>query len=262
MNKFFLEVQKNPVLGVNRKHDLYFFAECARLAYQPVHVVQKQLKAIGFTTIKFYDVEGAQVFCAANKENVVLAFRGTQPSQMGDVWADINFIPTKQKDGEGWVHQGFRNEVLKVESLIEKWIKRHDHKNVFVCGHSLGGAMATVFTGRHEKIINKLFTYGSPRVGNKMFCNLLVTEHNRVVNNNDVVPSVPPAIGFQHHGTKEYINFEGNLVERFSQAENWADFFKGIWAALKKGQLFDGLYDHGMDNYCNYLREEHKKCGG
>lgn len=261
--EFFLLLNKNEVLGEIEKKDLYFFAECSRLVYSAEEVIVANLKKIGFTSVKFFDIDGAQVMCGANKNTAVIAFRGTQPTQMSDVWADLNFLPTKQRDGEGIVHLGFRNEVLKLEENIMKWVAKHAEKTVYCCGHSLGGAMATLFTGRHEDIVNKVFTYGSPRVGSGKFVKMLVTPHLRVVNNNDIVPSVPPALfGFRHDGEKRYLNFEGALVDNFTVAQDWKDYLKGIWTAIKKGEWFDAVRDHSMEKYCGYLREEYKKCIG
>lgn len=260
--EFFDLLKKNEPIGENEVRDMYFFAECARLAYASEDTIVSNMKKIGFTTVKFFDIDGAQVVCAANKKDVVISFRGTEPSQFSDVVADINFLPTKQKHGEGFVHVGFRDEVLKLEENILKWVDKHKEKNVYCCGHSLGGAMATLFTGRHEDFVNKIFTYGSPRVGSGKFVKLLVTPHCRVVNNNDIVPSVPPAIGFRHHGDKKYLNFTGQLVQNYTWRQNWTDYLRGIWTAIKKGEWFDSVRDHSMEKYSGYLKEEYKKCIG
>lgn len=261
--QFFELLNKNEILGENEIKDMYFFAECARLAYCDEATIKSQMKNAGYTSVKLIDIDGAQVMCAANKTTAVIGFRGTEPTQFSDVVADINFLPTRQKDGEGIVHLGFRDEVLKVEEEIMKWVARHSKKDVYCCGHSLGGAMATLFTGRHEDIVKKIFTYGSPRVGSGKFVRLLVTPHCRTVNNNDIVPRVPPAlVGFRHDGQEKYINFKGELVSNYTFMQDLGDLFKGIWTAIKKGEWFDSVRDHSMDNYCGYLREEYRKCIG
>ena len=33
------------------------------------------------------------------------------------------------------------------------------------------------------------------------------------------------------------------------------DKFRGKWTALRKGQPFDGLYDHSMENYTKYTKD-------
>ena len=52
----------------------YFFAECSKLAYHDGTRAKKHFKQIGFTTYKFFDVEGAQCHIAQNKDVIVIAF--------------------------------------------------------------------------------------------------------------------------------------------------------------------------------------------
>lgn len=77
---------------------------------------------------------------------------------------------------------------------------------VFVTGHSLGGALATL-CALDLKINLKLpdvrvVSFGSPRVGNYIFAKWFEQEigpHWRFTHNRDIVPSVPPGyMGFYH----------------------------------------------------------------
>ena len=128
-------------------------------------------------------------------------------------------------------------------------------KNVSVCGHSLGGAMAHLFALyiSHEMGNTcKLYTFGSPRVGGPSFnkawksCSI---EAHRFRNNNDVVPGVPFALlGYKHVGQLHYINHYGN-IRKMSYWQRLKDKFRGRWRALQKGQPFDGVFDHSMGLY-------------
>lgn len=77
---------------------------------------------------------------------------------------------------------------------------------VFVAGHSLGGALATLCAMdlKLRLKINdvRLVTFGSPRVGNNVFAHWFdeyIAPHWRFTHNRDVVPSVPPGyMGFSH----------------------------------------------------------------
>ena len=86
---------------------------------------------------------------------------------------------------------------------------------VWFAGHSLGGAMATICAGRCQLSHIKsnpegLFTFGSPRVGNKRYINYCKIRHYRWVNNNDIVTRVPPMwMGYSHGGTEMYLNANG-----------------------------------------------------
>jgi triacylglycerol lipase len=77
--------------------------------------------------------------------------------------------------------------------------RRRDRPTV-VTGHSLGGALATLFTmenGHKNKAfdIKLCCTFASPRVGNLEFArsfDLLPIESWRIVNQHDIVPKLPP----------------------------------------------------------------------
>ena len=96
---------------------------------------------------------------------------------------------------------------------------RKKDENVFVVGHSLGGAMAVLVAEAltHEGIpVKELRTYGQPRVGNRQFRQHLegcdIGAYIRYVNNNDIVPKVPPSwLLFVHGGKLMYINHFGNI---------------------------------------------------
>ena len=78
-------------------------------------------------------------------------------------------------------------------------------KDVYMTGHSLGAAMATIAATRYQPI--ELFTFGSPRVGGSKFIRNIKCPHLRFMNNNDIVCRIPPAwLGFRHHGDMIYFN--------------------------------------------------------
>lgn len=91
---------------------------------------------------------------------------------------------------------GFNSNFLSIADLIEKIFNKNQLSTtvkIFVSGHSLGGALATLAT-RHLLAMNFkpiLYTYASPRVGNKDFAEALAkTECYRVTNSEDIVPYV------------------------------------------------------------------------
>jgi triacylglycerol lipase len=136
--------------------------------------------------------------------------------------------------------------------------KSHWKKKISICGHSLGGAMATIAASRlHnvEKVVT-LYTFGSPRVGNAEFVRLMSgVTHYRFVNNNDLVTTIPLWImGYRHHGQVMYFNFNG-IFKNLAWWRKLKDKFRGKWAALRKGQPFDGLMDHSMENYTKYTKD-------
>lgn len=229
-------------------------ARMAELAYKNRKHSLAQWKDLGYGNHRYIDIDGAQVHIVWNKTEMVLAFRGTEPDEFSDITADLNAIPDRAQVG-GWVHNGFQNELEKVWAKVLKTIADEiGDRKLYICGHSLGGAMATVAASRLNP--HALYTYGSPRVGTKKFVKNITCPHYRHVNNNDIVPKVPFAfLGYRHHGELRYINFYGN-IRKMTRWQRFKDGWRGRMAAWKKRQPFDGARDHSMANYVKYLEKQ------
>ena len=221
-------------------------ARLAELAYFDGKEAKNKMKALGYTGHKFFEVDGAQCHAVWNKEEYVLAFRGTEPDEISDVLADLKAWPEGAMT-HGMVHMGFKDEVDKLwDELVKHHGKGHQEKRFMITGHSLGAAMATITTSRFEEYTNvhQLTTFGSPRVGTRSFVKAIHTTHWRFVNNNDIVCRVPLALmGYKHHGRLQYINFYGNV----RKLTPW-QMVKDRWRGMRSG-LLDSVADHGMPNY-------------
>jgi len=227
------------------------FAKCANLAYQDQEAL-KGFKELGYTHHIFLEHDEAQCHVVWNKEEAVIAFRGTEPDQITDILADLKAWPKKSMT-DGWVHAGFRGELDKLWDQVKLLAEDHSDKRLYICGHSLGAAMATICTSRVEEFrtVDGLYTFGSPRAGTRSFVKGIRTPHWRFVNNNDVVTRVPLALmGYKHHGQMVYINHYGKIRKMTS----WQRV-KDKWRGWKSG-LLDGVQDHGMPNYVNYTIKE------
>ena len=230
-------------------------AVISQMAYLSPKEAKAKIKAYGITGHKFFEFEGAQAHCFWNKEEYVIAFRGTEPSELSDLLADLNAIPRGAMT-HGLVHSGFKGECDKLyEDIVKHHGKGHKLKKLYITGHSLGAAMATIACSRMEEFttVEQLTTFGSPRVGTRKFVKALETTHYRYVNNNDIVTKVPLWImGYKHHGHQQYINFYGNV----RKLTTW-QAIKDKWRGYRSG-LLDGALDHGMDNYVKLLTPKGK----
>ena len=238
------------------------FAKLSSIAYSDdIAWVRKKVRKLGFTTVEFYNKGGAQAYRFMSKTDLVIACRGTQPTEFNDIKADLKAIPV-MAETVSRVHQGFKAEVDDIWPMIEQDINRKTNvtKTLWFCGHSLGAAMATIMASRakHNVELNdpvELFTYGSPRVGWKKYCNSLDVVHHRWKNNNDIVTTVPLAImGFKHHGTQHYINAYGN-VRKPTGWQMVKDRWRGIWMGLKQGKI-DSFGDHSMVEYIKHIEAD------
>lgn len=229
-------------------------AKLAGLAYLDGPEAKPKMSAMGYSDHKFLDTDGAQCHAIWNDSELVLCFRGTEPDEFSDIKADLNALPDRGVSG-GWVHNGFQTELEKLWEDVSKIYDKHGaERDVFITGHSLGGAMATLAASRLKP--TALFTYGSPRAGTRSWKKSFNTPHYRHVNNNDIVPKVPFAfLGYTHHGTLRYINFYGN-IRKMTTWQRFKDGWRGRIAAWKNKQPFDGARDHGMNNYIKYLEKQ------
>lgn len=228
-------------------------ADFAKIAYQKQDIAQTQIQSLGYNEFAWFDTDGTQAFACrkSNANNIFIVFRGTEPNQMKDILADVKAWrkPAREK---GLVHFGFAQALDKVYDNIVQWLseqKLDGERNITCTGHSLGAALATIMASRLDA--NELYTFGSPRIGNRAFVKEMNNdgiEHYRFVNNNDIVTKVPFPIRFVHHGELVYINHHGN-IRKMSPWQRFKDQWRGRMRALAKGQPFDGIFDHSMDLY-------------
>jgi hypothetical protein len=163
---------------------------------------------------------------------VIIAFRGTEPGQVADVVADLETWKTRLA-GHGWpeawgsVHAGFQAAFAEVEPLLLRKLDELSGTGVgiWVTGHSLGAALATLTMARILRAVDEgadlhpagLYTYGSPRVGDREFAAALTSRAAargvplvRVRNDDDAVTAIPPAaLGYVHVGTLVHLSEDG-----------------------------------------------------
>jgi triacylglycerol lipase len=231
---------------------LLTFAKIAETTYANPKDSKSKFKALGYTIVEFFDIDGAQAYLLKGTDVHVLSFRGTEVTQKSDVLADLKAGKNIEACG-GKVHVGFKGEINKVWPAITQSLA--DIDTVYVTGHSLGAAMATIAASRMQTKVIALVTFGSPRVGNSEFVKSLAVEHYRVQNNCDDVTKVPfRLMGFDHHGTHKYMNFHGEFRD-LTPWQRVKDMVRSRLRARAKGQKFIGVFDHMMANYIAKLEK-------
>jgi len=132
---------------------------------------------LGFAT----NETDTQVLVCRWNNDVVVAFRGTE-LKLRDLLTDLQGSLVPCTGGSGRVHQGFQSALNSVYPQILKTISQIGFvgtSRLYVCGHSLGGALSMLFAGRYvrERTLHgqdqpplaEVFTYGAPRVGDADF---------------------------------------------------------------------------------------------
>ena len=80
----------------------------ASIAYNNTKEAKSQAKRLGFTTTEFYEKDGAQAYRFMNKDDLVIACRGTQPTEFNDLKADLKAFPV-MAETVSRVHRGFKD---------------------------------------------------------------------------------------------------------------------------------------------------------
>lgn len=251
----------------------------------------EQVEAWGFSKFYFFDChnieDDAQGLILADDDKIIIAFRGTETSEIQDVMTDLKL---KQVDRFGGrVHRGFYTAFeLLWDSELRIWegaaeitqkpgmkntlkaLLHEKERPLFVTGHSLGAAMAvlcSVACGEDLQAFQPtitLYNYGQPRVGNEAFNDTLhkyVKLMFRVVNNNDVVARIPVDIikqssilEYEHTGKLIYLDTESKVhLEDMGWWKRKTDMLKGRLEDLGKPGT-DGIKDHSLDRYVSILK--------
>lgn len=125
----------------------------------------------------------------------------------------------------GKVHSGFLKSYLSIrEQLLDQLNKLEGP--VFITGHSLGAALATLVCADLELQgfeYDTCYTFGSPRVGDATFTKILSSARLfRVINNCDVVTTVPVSLGkykYLHSGLGCFFGCDGSLTTGLNENE-------------------------------------------
>jgi hypothetical protein len=181
--------------------------------YQPCEVLNTARAAI--------PKGDTQLFYVKNSTQILVAWRGTDFDRLHapDLATDLTFrpvppelrlacapsVPCADLAVEGRVHLGFREAFKVAENLYARdfgeYIPQHTAgRKLFICGHSLGGALGLIHAATLKDNIPMLYTYGMPRTFTinaiKELCGFA---HFRHVHDTDTIPSVPPEADLDNH---------------------------------------------------------------
>jgi len=241
----------------------FVMASMAQLAYDRYELGGKarelfemKLRSGGFSLVAIFnsDETDTQAFLAKCDDYAVLSFRGTEVSKKQDMVTDARAL--KVSAVEGRVHGGFFSAYKSIRQEIMQALPKVIEMPIYITGHSLGAALATVATQllENEQIdkaplrdrIAACYTFGSPRVGNQGFDEKFKSAVYRVVNTTDVVTVVPLlAMGYTHVGDVRFLGRgEGEIRRGVPVLRRTLFFLAAIF------RLFGPLVgDHAIDLY-------------
>jgi len=204
-----------------------------RLAHATYHPGHMQVREASLSWEVVFHDEGSNLRVIGDLKRdgmldvIELGFRGTVTSGANDL-ADLqNWLANLDARAELMrpeldhrdsncdktieIHRGFQNAYLSLRKSVHEWLHGKTHRErealVHLCGHSLGGALATLAAIDLQGsgwLVQAVVTFGAPRVGNSAFANMyralgLSKCTARFTNKSDPVPWVPlTSQGFEH----------------------------------------------------------------
>jgi len=254
--------------GKFSKQDARILVELARLSYRDPSDVRTFVDNAPNWDLakKFNDkATGTQAYLFETADAAVVAFRGTETDQRKDLLTDAKIGLVKGHLHTGKVHRGFHRALDSIWAKVEPALNSasSQNKHCYFTGHSLGGALAVLAAARFDKT-SGVYTFGQPRVGDEVFCTAYDSANGpgkrtyRFVNQNDIIPRVPPRLaGFEHVGTQVYFDEAGNHVTKKSIIQRLSNMLDGAarsararFMELDQLLLIRGaIRSHGIDNY-------------
>jgi len=209
----------------------------------------------GFVDVVGADRNSAQAAFVEHANYYCIAFRGT--NELADWLDNINAFAVDELFGS--FHRGFWNSVQDVWQPVYSLYQERNaaaRRPLFLTGHSLGGAMATIAAARLVHLdlpFTSVYTFGQPRAMSRNASRVFNAECRsrffRFHNNNDIVTRVPARLmGYSHVGSYLYIAEEGTIHREPGFWFRFLDVFDGAVSALRERGI-DGIEDHNMAKY-------------
>ena len=204
----------------------YWLSECAKLAYKDTKSIKARARKWGLGRVNSIRRNNTQCFVASNDRVVIVAFAGTDFSEIEDIVADVDVRLVSGYGGK--VHAGFDRAYRFVRSRVRDQVAAHARggKTVWLTGHSLGGALATLAAldlRGQKRTVKGVYTYAPPRVGNKAFSRNFNTKLGdrayHLARVTDPVPTLPGP-PFVPVPTRIHITSRDALTLRYKASKN------------------------------------------
>eukprot|EP01060_Flectonema_neradi_P009201 TRINITY_DN16585_c0_g2_i1.p1 TRINITY_DN16585_c0_g2~~TRINITY_DN16585_c0_g2_i1.p1 ORF type:complete len:330 (+),score=54.59 TRINITY_DN16585_c0_g2_i1:42-992(+) len=229
---------------------------------------------------KLIDIKGDDTQAIVGKsrdgKTAIVAFRGTESTR--DCLKDVSIHLSSSEYFPGKVHFGFLNGHLKsYDAVTKEFLSIIDSNTTrsVVTGHSLGGALATLYSYRihkDEQFLKKqkdlgkdlqfdIASFGSPRVGDFDFCNAydesIGNRYLRWVHETDIVTRYPlTGMGiiipnYYHCGIQHYMSTHNDVyVATKTGCKKSTLFFCAEWLDNASAHsIFTSFVDHKCCSY-------------
>ena len=240
----------------------YYLCQCSLAAYGEPGNWSESL-GLG-DSMRPFQCEEHHGFVAAQQNMVIVAFRGTV--SVGNALTDAETALIRHGLFPGLVHYGFCRAVETVYPTVRTLLRNFPREmRIWVTGHSLGGAMASLVAHRLAADgypVRASYTFGSPRAGDRKFRAAYRLPNYRFVNDNDLVPHLPLRWCYSHVGQLSLLTHDGQLLQ---EEAHWKHKQRQLIKHAKHVQRahrvdpdphlklteFDWLADHHLSGYLN-----------
>lgn len=205
-------------------------ARASQVAYaRPEQIRKIATRKWGLDECRPFDIGDTQGFVGWDEHSVIVAFRGTE--SVGDWLGNLRLARVERE--YGGVHGGFYRAYRMVANAVSAALADAgaETKRVWLTGHSLGGAVAMLTAAelRGSLEVSGVHTFGQPKTVSaaaaQWFDRTFPDRYHRFVNDDDVVPTVPPRYEhcgrlhwFRPGGLRVDTSIEGLAVESTSSA--------------------------------------------
>lgn len=198
----------------------WWLMDAAFLAYSAPAQIRQVFGDMSANVQTFSGPLTTQCYVADAEDWIVLAFRGTQADEFWPAvvdWSvDARFLPAPDVHGD-WVHAGFRDAIQEVWADVAGYLRAlraESPRPLWIAGHSLGAALATVAANRCSDERDQLglagvYSFGCPRAGDRAFGGRIGSPVWRLRNNSDLVTNLPLGLVFAHVGNLAFIDGSG-----------------------------------------------------
>lgn len=208
----------------------WWMLEASFLSYLPNRDrVRADFASVGFRSCRFVEAGDLRGVLALGAGRALLVFRGTLVTSRSNLLTDADLRLVPAASGPGRVHRGFRNAYREISAPLEEACRRlPPGTKLYLCGHSLGGALA-VLASASLREATATYTFGAPRIGDRDFVeHLPPAARYRVVNEHDIVCQLPPGPVYRHVGAPRLVTGSGDLLSGDAADLSFGERFQRI----------------------------------
>lgn len=232
-----------------------------KLLINPIYIDSKMYNNDN-SNIDSSNIDGQLYISKYKDDEGVIFFRGTESIQdwltnLNIKRVEMNIENCKLKP---LVHTGFLNQYITLENEINKTIKDLNIKTIHLTGHSQGASLASIASIKLHFLYPDLniycYTFGSPRVGNKVFSELFnksVKKSYRFLNVLDPVTTLPTSWRYKHVNNSFWLYPDHMNNVRLSKCKRYCSIIRHGFFSLFGHYKKTLRCFHNIDNYYDYI---------